>query len=215
MERVWGWNHFCSRSRFAPDDQIVPTKIQLLERHWHQRQISLVHLGSAGQGVNKTRNDLVPPNRFGNLLRRVNMGEDVGLRIHLAQRLDYLFAAAHTYQPVVNDCDFHQTPQYPSSSRFMLPHHCSFPHACIRRHQISQNQRAQWVGFWTRLPALGYSLPAFELLPCLPLLGLDPRYSIFRHPRPWFEASKIDGPRQKRKTSVLRCLTLTYSFQTQ
>jgi len=40
---------------------------------------------------------------------------------------------------------------------------------------------------------LGYSLLAFELLPCLPLLGRP--YSILRHPRPRLRASKTDGCR--------------------
>jgi len=42
-------------------------------------------------------------------------------------------------------------------------------------HSKSPKTRASnGLGFEARLPALGYSLPAFELLPCLSLLGLDP-----------------------------------------
>ena len=47
-------------------------------------------------------------NPVGDHLRNVDVGEDVGLRIHLAQRLDNLLAAAHADEPVVNDCDPHQ-----------------------------------------------------------------------------------------------------------
>jgi hypothetical protein len=36
------------------------------------------------------------------------VGENVGLRIHLAERLDNLFATPHADEPVVDDCDPHQ-----------------------------------------------------------------------------------------------------------
>src|SRR5258705_13074853 len=38
------------------------------------------------------------------------MGENVGLRIHLAQGFNDLLAASHSHQPVMNDCDVHRIP---------------------------------------------------------------------------------------------------------
>jgi hypothetical protein len=51
----------------------------------------------------------------------------------------------------------------------MFPHHSTW----IQFGSIKspKTRASNGLGFEPRLPALGYSLPAFELLPCLSLLG--------------------------------------------
>jgi hypothetical protein len=70
------------------------------------------------------------------------------------------------------------------------------------------------LGFEPRLPALGYSLPAFESLLCCPCWGETP---LFYAQAPAATVAVVQDRwiRIDTKTSVLRCLTLTYSFQAQ
>ena len=53
----------------------------------------------------------------GNRIRHGDVREDIGLRIHVAQRLEHLLAAAYCDQPIVNDCNSHMALRHFSRHR--------------------------------------------------------------------------------------------------
>ena len=108
MKRSGGRNDAFSWSGLATDHKIVAAQIELFERQRHQRQVPLVHLASARKCIDESRNNFVLTDLDGDHLRYINVGENIRLRIHLAERLDDPLATAHSDQPIVNDCYSHQ-----------------------------------------------------------------------------------------------------------
>jgi hypothetical protein len=43
----------------------------------------------------------------GHHLRHIDVGENIGLWVQVAERFDHLLSAAHSHQPIMNDGDFH------------------------------------------------------------------------------------------------------------
>ena len=107
MHGAGRWNDTFGWPGLAANDQIVAAQIDLLERDRHQWKISLVMAASEGKRIDESRADLVPPDRFGDRLRIINMGENIGFWKEFAKTFEYFFASPHRDQPIMDNSHLH------------------------------------------------------------------------------------------------------------
>ena len=120
MHGAGRWNDTFGWPRLAANDQIVAAQINLLERDQHQWKISLVMAASEGKRIDESRADLVPPDRFGDRLRIINMGENIGFWKESAKTLEYFFASPHRDQPIMDNSHPH-SPYRSQGTQLELP----------------------------------------------------------------------------------------------
>src|ERR1700741_4628923 len=95
VHRVSGGDYPFGRPRFATDDEVIATEIDLLECERHEWEVVFIVLLCSGQRIDESRGDLVFPNRPGDFAGIIDMGENVGLGKDPAESLDDVFPAAH------------------------------------------------------------------------------------------------------------------------
>src|SRR5690242_10894456 len=107
----------------------------MLERDRHQRQQRPVH---RADGIQKRRGYTMRADQWRNFLRLIKQRENIGFGKQAAKRFQHFFAAAHSQQPVMNDCDphpgwmlFYQPRSVSLKLRWLLPARAPFPGACF------------------------------------------------------------------------------------
>ena len=102
MQAVRAGDHALGRAGLAGNDQIIAREVKLLQCQRHERKVTLVLLPAAGQTVDERCFNMVPGNVRGKGPAVQHMGEDVGLRVHAAERFQHPLAAGHADKPVVD-----------------------------------------------------------------------------------------------------------------
>ena len=84
MQRAGRWDYSLCRAGLTANDEVVATKIKLLQRQRHERKIGLIIPDSARQSADKRSLNAVGFNDRRDSLRVIDMGKNISLWKHFA-----------------------------------------------------------------------------------------------------------------------------------